>query len=52
VQVVKEPGSAISLAIKKAKDKWLNLQETYLTGSTSKGYFPWASCSGIVFPTS
>ena len=44
VRDVKEPGTAISLAIKKTKDKWLNLQETYLAIITSKGYFPWAGC--------
>jgi len=40
VRDVKEPGTAISLAIKKAKDKWLNLQEIYLGIITRKGYFP------------
>ncbi len=44
VRDVKEPGKAISLAIKKTKDKWLNLQETYLTIITGKGYFPWVGC--------
>lgn len=50
VRYVKEPGTAISLAIKKTKDKWLNLQETYLTITTSKGYFRWAACFCIVVP--
>jgi hypothetical protein len=44
VQVVKEPGSAISLAIKKAKDKWLNKYEIYLAIITGKCYFPGAGC--------
>lgn len=44
VKDVKEPGTAISLAIKKTKDKWLNLQETYLTIITGKGYFRLAGC--------
>jgi len=30
VRDVKEPGKAIPLAIKRTKDKWLNLDETYL----------------------
>ena len=44
VREVKEPGTAIPLAIKKAQDKWLNLQETYLTIITRKGYCRWAGC--------
>jgi transposase len=44
VQYVKEPGKAIPLAIKNTKDKWLNLEETYLAIITSKGYFHWAGC--------
>ena len=44
VRDVKEPGTAIPLAIKKTKDKWLNLQEHYLAIITSKGYFHWAGC--------
>jgi hypothetical protein len=44
VRYIKEPGRAISLAINKAKDKWLNLQETYLTILTTKGYLSWAGC--------
>jgi transposase len=44
VRHVKEPGKAISLAIKQAKDKWLNLQETYLGIIASKGCLPWAGC--------
>jgi hypothetical protein len=44
VRDVKEPGTAISLAIKNIKDKWVNLQETYLTIITSKGYLSWAGC--------
>jgi hypothetical protein len=43
VRDVKEPGTAISLAIKKAKDKWMNIQEIYLGIITSKGYFPCAA---------
>jgi hypothetical protein len=42
VRNVKEPGTAISLAMKKAKDKWLNFQETCLTILNPKGYLPWA----------
>jgi hypothetical protein len=44
VRNVKEPGRAISLAIKKAKGKWLDLQETYLIVITNKDYFRWAGC--------
>jgi len=44
VRSVKEPGTAIALAIKQTKDKWLNLKETYLTIITSKDYLSWASC--------
>jgi transposase len=50
VRDVKEPGKAISVAMKKAKDKWLNFQETYLTILNPKGYFPWARCCCIVVP--
>jgi hypothetical protein len=42
VRYVKEPGTAISLAIKQAKEKWSNFQETYLGIIASKGYLPWA----------
>ena len=41
---VKEPGTAISLAIKRIKDKWLNLYEIYLAILTSTGYCRWAGC--------
>ena len=44
VRYVKEPRRAIPLAMKKTKDKWLNLEETYLAIITSKGYFHWAGC--------
>ena len=44
VRYIKEPGKAISSAIKKAKDKWSNSQGTYLTIINHKGYFPWAGC--------
>ncbi|MBM3136349.1 MAG: transposase [Chloroflexi bacterium] len=44
VRYVKEPGRAISLAIKQAKDKWLNIYEIYLAAITGKGYFAWAGC--------
>jgi transposase len=44
VRNVKEPGTVISLAIQQAKDKWLNLQETYLGIIAPKGYLPWAGC--------
>lgn len=50
VRYVKEPGAAISLAIKKAKDKWLNLPATCFTLFTRKGPFPWADCCCIVVP--
>ena len=43
VRDVKEPGTAISSAIKKAKDKLLNIQVSYLGIITSKGYFPYAA---------
>jgi transposase len=39
IKDVKEPGTAISLAIKKTKDEWLNKYEIYLTIITGKGYF-------------
>jgi transposase len=45
VRYVKEPGTAISLAIKRTKNKWLNLAEIYLAIITSKGYCRWAGCS-------
>ena len=44
VRDVKEPRTAIPLAIKKTKDKRLNLQEHYLAIINSKGYFPWVGC--------
>jgi len=44
VRSVKEPATAISLAIKKTKDRWLYLQEIYLTIITSKGYLSWTGC--------
>ncbi|MDP2045966.1 MAG: IS1182 family transposase, partial [Deltaproteobacteria bacterium] len=37
VREVKEPGTAIPLAIRQAQDKWLNLQEIYLTIITRQG---------------
>jgi transposase len=40
VKDVKEPGKAIALAIKQAKDKWLNFQATYLTIINHQGHFP------------
>jgi hypothetical protein len=43
VRYVKEPGTAISVAIKKAKDKWVNIQDIYLSIITSKGYFSCAA---------
>ena len=48
VRNVKEPGTPISWAIKQAKDKWLNLQETYLGIIARKSYLPWAGCCCIV----
>jgi transposase len=50
VRDVKEPGKAISLAIKNTKDKWLNLRATCLALITGKGHFPWAGCCCIVVP--
>jgi transposase len=50
VRYVKEPGKAISVAMKKAKDKWLNFPETYLTSLKPQGYCPWADCCCIVVP--
>ena len=44
VQYVKEPGKAIPVAITNPKDKWRNLEETYLAIMTRKGYFHWAGC--------
>ena len=44
VRNIKEPGTAISLAIKHTKDKWLNLEEICVAIITSKGYFHWAGC--------
>jgi transposase len=41
---VNEPGTAISLAMKKAKDKWLNIYEIYLVITTGNGYFRGAAC--------
>ena len=44
IKDVKEPGAAISSAIKKARDKWLNIYEIYLAISTGNGLFRWAGC--------
>lgn len=44
VRSVKEPRRAISLALQKTRDKWLNIQKAYVTAITSKGYFHWAGC--------
>ena len=44
VRDVKEPGKAIPRALKNTQEKWLNLQENYLTIITGKDYFPWAGC--------
>jgi IS5 family transposase len=52
VRNVKEPGTAIPSAIWKNKDKWLNIQETYLTILASKGSFSWADCFCNVVPRS
>lgn len=43
VRYVKEPGTAIPLAIKKAKDKWLNIHEFYLSIRCKQNYFPCAA---------
>ncbi len=50
VRNVKEPGTAMALAIKRTKDKWLNLPATYLALITRKDPFPWAGCCCIVVP--
>jgi transposase len=50
VRYVKEPGTAISLAMRKAKDTWLNKQETYLGIINRTGYFPWADGDGLAVP--
>jgi len=50
VRYVKEPGTAISLAMKKAKDKWLNIPATYSALITCKGPFPGAGCCCSVAP--
>jgi transposase len=42
VRHVKEPGKAISLALKKARDKWLT--DTYLNNTASKSFPSWAGC--------
>lgn len=44
VRDVKEPGTAISSAMKKIKDNWLNIHEIYLTIITRESYFLWAGC--------
>jgi IS5 family transposase len=44
IKDVKEPGRAISLAIKRTKDEWLNIHETCLTIITGKSYSRWAGC--------
>ena len=44
VRHVKEPGKALSLALKQAKDKWSNFPETCLTMITGKGYVCLAGC--------
>jgi transposase len=49
---VKEPGKAISLAINKATNKWLNLHAIYGGILTRKDHFPWAGCFWIVVPKS
>ena len=50
VRYIKEPGTAISMAIKTAKDKCLNLLSTCWALLTRKGPFPWAGCCCIVVP--
>jgi transposase len=50
VRYLKEPGKATSLAMKQAKDKWLNLPATCLVLITRKGPFPWAGCCCIAVP--
>jgi len=50
VRNVSEPGAAISLAIKKAKEKWSNLPTTSWALIARKGPFPWSGCCHIVVP--
>ena len=50
IKDVKEPGRAIALAIKRVKDKWLNLQEIYLTIINPKGFLTWAGGGCRVAP--
>ena len=50
VRNIKEPGTAISLATKKAKDKWLNIPAIYSALITCKGPFPGAGCCCIFVP--
>jgi transposase len=45
VRYVKEPGTAIPLAMKKVKGKWLNLQESCVIILTRTGYCRGAGCS-------
>ena len=44
IKDVKEPGTAISLAIKETKDEWLNTYEIYLAIITGKCYCSQAGC--------
>ncbi len=44
VRYIKEPGAALSLAMKHAKDKWLNIHENLFSYHHLKGYFSWAGC--------
>jgi transposase len=50
VRYIKEPGRAISLAIKKTMDKWLNLHAIYCALLTGEDHFPGAGCCCIVVP--
>ena len=50
VRYIKEPGKAISVAIKRTKDKWMNLRATCLALITGKGPFPGAGCCYLVVP--
>jgi hypothetical protein len=44
VRDVKEPGTALSLAMKRTKDKWLNIHASYLALINPKGYFHRVGC--------
>ena len=43
VRNIKEPGTAIPLAIKQAKGKWLNIHDIYVSIRCQQNYFPCAA---------